>query len=192
MVVKGIYCSTFRFMAVCVFDSKEKEREENSQSKEKKESVLLPSSKKKKTPHICVVSAQKNGRWKQSLTQTHSDIRFSECYPCTPLPFTHLKPPTPPLLPPSFTSDDKTVSALTVFQSGDRTSFWKKITQGTSYRARNLKHPAMCRASSEAPEGARWMPISLLFCRSSSCQQTKLRTHTVCIWRLTRLTVGLG
>lgn len=51
---------------------------------------------------------------------------------------------------------------------------WKMIMQDSSYRARNLKHPAMCTASSRVPGGARWMPISLLFCRSSSCQQTKL------------------
>ncbi len=61
---------------------------------------------------------------------------------------------------------------------------WRKITQDSSSRARNLKHPAMCTASSRAPGGARWMPISLLFCHAvppvsrQSCHRYSLYMET--------------
>lgn len=56
--------------------------------------------------------------------------------------------------------------------------------QDSSSRARNLKHPAMCTASSRAPGGARWMPISLLFCHAvppvsrQSCHRYSLYMET--------------
>lgn len=61
---------------------------------------------------------------------------------------------------------------------------WRKITQDSSSRVRNLKHPAMCTASSRAPGGARWMPISLLFCHTvppvsrQSCHRYSLYMET--------------
>lgn len=61
---------------------------------------------------------------------------------------------------------------------------WRKITQDSSSRVRNLKHPAMCTASSRAPGGARWMPISLLFCHAvppvsrQSCHRYSLYMET--------------
>lgn len=62
---------------------------------------------------------------------------------------------------------------------------WKKIMQDSSSRERNLKHPAMCTASSGAPGGgARWMPISLLFCHTASpvsrqsCHRSSLYMET--------------
>lgn len=61
---------------------------------------------------------------------------------------------------------------------------WRKITQDSSSRVRNLKHPAMCTASSRAPGGARWMPISLLFCHAvppvsrQSCHRCSLYMET--------------
>lgn len=60
-------------------------------------------------------------------------------------PFFHLLENTPQMT--------KKLSAPTVFQSEDRTRFGGKITQDSSSRARNLKHPAMCTASSGAPGG---------------------------------------
>lgn len=79
---------------------------------------------------------------------------------------------------------EKKNSALTVFQSEDTTSFWKNTMQDSSSRVRNLKHPVMCTASSRAPGGARWMPISLLFCHTvppvsrQSCHRYNLYTET--------------
>lgn len=61
---------------------------------------------------------------------------------------------------------------------------WRKIMQDSSSRARNLKHPAMCTASSRAPGGERWMPISLLFCHAvppvsrQSCHRYSLYMET--------------
>lgn len=52
---------------------------------------------------------------------------------------------------------------------------WKKIMQDSSSRERNLKHPAMCTASSGAPGGGEMdanLPAVLSHC--FSCQQTKL------------------
>lgn len=60
-------------------------------------------------------------------------------------PFFHLLENTPQMT--------KKLSTPTVFQSEDRTRFGGKITQDSSSRARNLKHPAMCTASSGAPGG---------------------------------------
>lgn len=82
-------------------------------------------------------------------------------------PFFHLLENTPQMT--------KKLSTPTVFQSEDRTRFGGKITQDSSSRARNLKHPAMCTASSGAPGGAE-MDASLpaVLSRCSSCQQTKL------------------
>ena len=65
---------------------------------------------------------------------------------------------------------------------------WKNIMQDSSSRVRNLKHPAMCTASSRVPGGVRWMPISLLFCHAvspvsrQSCHRSSLyvKTDTSC------------
>lgn len=99
-------------------------------------------------------------------------------------PFFHLLENTPQMT--------KKLSAPTVFQSEDRTRFGGKITQDSSSRARNLKHPAMCTASSGAPGGG-WDG-----CQSPRCVVTlfllsadKASTDTACIWRLTPLAVGL-
>lgn len=61
---------------------------------------------------------------------------------------------------------------------------WKSTMQDSSSRVRNLKHPTMCTASSRAPGGARWMPISLLFCHTvppvsrQSCHRYSLYMET--------------
>lgn len=124
----------------------------------------------------CSSTWPKNGPWKQShkLFQTYISLWMVSLH--TPfLSPTWKHPPDEKKKKPQH-SDSTPVRR--------QNKLWKKITQDSSSWVRNLKHPAMCTASSRVPGGARGMPISLLFCHAvppvsrQSCHRYSLYIET--------------
>lgn len=111
----------------------------------------------------------------EAKSQTISEVYSSERHPCTLFPR---------LLENRCDKEPRRSDTAAVRRQNKR---WRKITQDSSSRVRNLKHPAtQCTASSRAPgEGeARWMPISWLFCHAAppvstqSCRRYHLYMQT--------------
>lgn len=170
---EGIFSSTFRFL--CVLQQGERDEEVSRRKKKKNQETASVSLRERTDLRSLKISRShrlfdcfdpkmvRGNKVTDKLFQTRAPLNGVLSHS----PFFHLLENTPQMT--------KKLSAPTVFQSEDRTRFGGKITQDSSSRARNLKHPAMCTASSGAPGGAE-MDASLpaVLSRCSSCQQTKL------------------